>query len=231
MLRRILLAAGLAGVLVGLVLTGLQALRVVPLILEAETYETGLTPTTGQPQAPVAHAVEHQHEDDQGWAPGDGWPRLVSTLAANVVTAVGFALLLAGAYSLLGDTVDWRRGLRWGAAGYAVFFVAPSLGLPPELPGTLAANLFDRQGWWLLTVACSAPGLWLLVKGGWSLKLAGLALLAAPHLLGAPEPAYHSSLAPEALQRQFVLATALTNAAFWLLLGIASAWAWTRLRA
>ena len=41
MLRAILLAAVVAGALAGVLVTGLQAIRVVPLILAAETYEQG----------------------------------------------------------------------------------------------------------------------------------------------------------------------------------------------
>ena len=47
-------------------------------------------------------------------------------------------------------------------AGFAVFMLAPSLGLPPELPGMPAAELGPRQVWWLLTAAATAAGLALL---------------------------------------------------------------------
>jgi predicted cobalt transporter CbtA len=60
---------------------------------------------------------------------------------ANVSMAVGFALMLVAAFALSGRRITWRSGLLWGLAGYGVFFVAPSLGLPPEVPGTLAAPL------------------------------------------------------------------------------------------
>ncbi|HWW72811.1 MAG TPA: CbtA family protein, partial [Duganella sp.] len=53
----------------------------------------------------------------------------------------------------------------------------------------------------------------------WALKLAALALLVVPHLVGAPQPLVHASLAPEQLQRSFVYATALANGVFWLALG------------
>ena len=31
-------------------------------------------------------------------------------------------------------SLSWRQGLFWGFAGFAVFTLAPGLGLPPELP-------------------------------------------------------------------------------------------------
>jgi predicted cobalt transporter CbtA len=47
-------------------------------------------------------------------------------------------------------------------------------------------------------------------------------------LIGAPLPAVKEALAPEALQHQFILTSALLNALFWLVLGAASAWFYIR---
>jgi len=96
--------------------------------------------------------------------------------------------------------------------------------LPPELPATAAAELLTRQAWWLATVFATAIGLSLLfLQTNKILRVAGLLLLAAPHLIGAPQPEVPSSLSPEELQSQFRYATAWTNALFWLLLGGLSA--------
>jgi predicted cobalt transporter CbtA len=66
----------------------------------------------------------------------------------------------------------------------------------------------------------TATALALLAFGRhWALKLAALALLFVPHLVGAPQPLVHASVAPEYLQRSFVYATALANGVFWLALG------------
>jgi predicted cobalt transporter CbtA len=62
----------------------------------------------------------------------------------------------------------------------------------------------------------------------WLLKALGAVILMVPHLVGAPQPAVHSALAPEALQTQFKLASLLTNAAFWVALGWISAWLFRR---
>jgi len=108
----------------------------------------------------------------------------------------------------------------WGVAGYLVFFVAPALGLPPELPGTEAAPLRDRQVWWTATVIFSAAGLGFAAFGkSIAVRALGLALIAAPHIVGAPVPAVHGGTAPPELVRAFTRAAYLANAAFWLALG------------
>jgi len=44
----------------------------------------------------------------------------------------------------------------------------------------------------------------LVVFGrNWLLKVLGVAILAVPHVIGAPQPEVHSMLAPEALEAQF----------------------------
>ena len=67
------------------------------------------------------------------------------TVAANIVTAVGFALLLVAASEFAGGIAGWRSGLLWGLAGFAVFTLAPGLGLPPELPAMPAAELLPAR--------------------------------------------------------------------------------------
>ena len=142
------------------------------------------------------------------------------TVAANVVTAVGFALLLVAASDFAGGIAGWRSGLLWGLAGFAVFTLAPGLGLPPELPAMPAAELFPRQVWWLGTVAATAAGMALLFLGkSPALAAVGIALLVVPHLVGAPQPASHASPIPEGLHHSFVVAVTVTNLVFWALLG------------
>lgn len=218
--RRIAFAAGFAGLLAGLLLTAVQQIRVIPMLLQSEVYESAAA--AKQAEAAPAHAAhEHEHKHEQeAWQPENGWQRTLFTAAANIVLAVAFALLLAAAISLTVETVDWRDGLLWGLAGYAVFFVAPALGLPPELPGTESAALGHRQLWWTLTVTLTAAGLGMLVfVRHWTVKIAGVLLLGLPHLIGAPPPQVHSSTAPGELISAFIVATFVTNAAFWLALG------------
>jgi predicted cobalt transporter CbtA len=60
------------------------------------------------------------------------------------------------------------------------------------------------------------------------MKILGVAILAVPHVIGAPQPEVHSMLAPQALEAQFKIASQLTNMAFWLALGLISAWLFRR---
>ena len=60
------------------------------------------------------------------------------------------------------------------------------------------------------------------------LQALGAVLLVIPHVIGAPQPEVHESLAPEALETQFKMASWLTNAAFWVALGLLSAWLFRR---
>ena len=133
--------------------------------------------------------------------------------------AAGFGLLLAAALYLHGGAATLRAGLMLGVAGYLAFFVAPSVGLPPELPGTEAAPLAARQLWWLGTVIAATSGLALLCLARWPLKLVGIVVLGLPYLIGPPLPEVTGGSAPAALAHAFVLAAALANGALWLVLG------------
>lgn len=225
MIKRIAQTAGFTGLLAALVLTLLQSFWVAPLILEAETFEKP-APTQTHDHADSAMPA-HSH-DAEAWEPEDGWQRVLSTTGGNLVVAVGFALMLAGLYTLRSPTRT-SQGLLWGVAGYATFCLAPTLGLPPELPGTAAADLLQRQIWWVGTAASTVVAIALVVFGKhWALKVLGIVIVVIPHIMGAPQPLVHSSLAPEALESQFKIASQLTNFAFWLALGVISAWLFRR---
>jgi cobalt transporter subunit CbtA len=218
---RIVLVAALAGLIGGLFVTAAQAVRVMPLIYTAETYEQA-----------AAHAdAGHSHEGEEAWAPEDGVERIGLTAVANVLAGVGFALLLAAAFAVRGGA-NWRTGLLWGAAGFLTFTLAPSIGLPPEVPGAEAAALGDRQVWWILTVAATGVGLALLLLGRrvWA-AVAGIALIVVPHILGAPQPAEHGGSAPAWLAHEFVVAALITSLLFWLVLGGAAGFLYARFAA
>ncbi len=213
MLRRIILTAILAGAATGLFLTTIQWVEVIPAIYDAETYEIAGHDHAG---APV------QNHDAARWAPDDSAERVGYTLLMNVLAAVGFALLLAAGFALRGG-VKLREGVLWGLAGFAAFTLAPSLGLPPELPGAAAAGIGERQIWWLMTAALTAIGLAIIAFAPrvW-LRPTGLLLIAIPHIVGAPQPEQHGGLAPVELAEGFVVAVILTSAVFWLALGCLS---------
>ncbi|HEV2334512.1 MAG TPA: CbtA family protein, partial [Stellaceae bacterium] len=72
--RRLVCAALCAGVLSGILVWAAHQIGTVPLILEAETYET----------------AAHEHGTDR--APETGVERALYTLAADLLSAIGFAL-------------------------------------------------------------------------------------------------------------------------------------------
>jgi len=230
--RSIVFAAVTAGFLVGCVITAVQQLGTVPLILKGETFEkaepkpaaANIAPgvTVGHSAGGHDHAA-HEHDDhDHGgaWEPRDGWERNSYTAGANILTAIGFALLLAGIFALRGPAVGWHEGLLWGLGGFAVFTLAPGLGLPPELPGVPVPPLLPRQIWWVGTAAATAAGLGLVLfrRAPWAAVL-GLVLIILPHAIGAPQlDGVHTDV-PEKLSHQFVVAVTLTSLVFWALLG------------
>jgi cobalt transporter subunit CbtA len=209
--KKIVAAALLTGLIAGLLLTAVQQIQVIPTLLQAEVYEE---------QAALAAHAATGHES-QAWQPENGWQRTFSTAIANISLGVGFALLMGAAICFSKRSNNWRSGLIWGVAGYLVFFVAPSLGLPPEVPGTDAAKLEERQTWWLMTVFDTALGLWLLAFAKTNTnKVFGLMLLMTPHVfITAPQPLVQHSAAPDSLSHSFITATFLANAVFWLAMG------------
>ena len=195
----------------------------------------GSAPTAAPGSGSEAHRHDHSHEHGSSWAPEDGIERTLWTGVSNVATAIGFALLLVAVFAWRGSAT-WRQGLLWGAAGFFVFFLNPAIGLRPELPGAAATDLLDRQIWWLLTVACSAAGVGLLLLAPRAAaKAGGAVLLVVPHLAGvlhsprSPVSEAVGGLAPESLAHSFVVAAAATNAAFWIVLGLVAAAAFSRL--
>src|SRR5438477_6809099 len=151
--RSIVFSAAVAGFVVGAVVTAAQLFSTVPLIIKSEVYERSAAEAAAK-SGPAAHEhSDHQHAEHEhgtaAWEPKDGLQRNVFTAAANILTAVGFALLLAGIYALRGYPVTWYEGLLWGLGGFLVFTAAPGLGLPPELPGVPTAPLVARQIWWI----------------------------------------------------------------------------------
>ena len=210
--REIITAALWTGLLAGLLLTTVQQIQIIPSILNAEVYAEKAT-------ASVISNAESPHQEHE-WQPKNGWERNFFTAAANIGLGIGFALLMGSAMCLRGGAGNWQQGLLWGLAGYMVFYVAPSLGLPPEVPGAETAKLLDRQNWWLITVLDSSFGLSLMAFAKTSLnKLFGAVLLIAPHLIGAPQPEFHSSTAPIELVQSFIVASVIANAVFWLAIG------------
>jgi cobalt transporter subunit CbtA len=221
---RLLLVALIAGALSGVFVTIVHQIATVPVILDAEVYETAADHHQ-QPSADVASQTEavatHEHEHaEEGWMPADGLERTFYTTVADILTGIGFALVLVAGYRLWGGSVNWRIGLYWGLAAFATVIVAPSLGLPLEVPGTAAAPLLPRQIWWVATVLLTGGGLAMILLGrkpAWCVL--GIAMFVAPHAIGAPQPAEYGSVAPEAIAHRFIVAATITGLLFWSALG------------
>lgn len=227
--RNVVFVAALAGLCAGILMAAMQAYATVPLILQAEAYEQaggGHHHHAAAAEGDGAAATEaHSHDAvaapaEEEWEPADGFQRTFFTVLANIVTAVGFALLLVAASELAGGISGWRQGVMWGLAGFAVFTLAPGLGLPPELPAMPAADLTARQIWWIGTAAATAAGLALIAfRHSLPLAIAGVALIVAPHLIGAPQPVDYETPIPGNLHHDFVVAVTVTNLVFWVALG------------
>jgi cobalt transporter subunit CbtA len=230
--RSIVFSAALAGLIVGMVISIAQFFGTVPLIQQSEVYErqAAARPPAAHVHDSAAHEQSAAHSHESEWEPEEGLQRNAFTVAANILTAIGFALLLTGVYAIRGSQVTWREGLLWGLAGFIVFTAAPGLGLPPELPGMPVAELTARQTWWIATAAATAGGLCLLAfrPAAWA-AVVGLALIALPHLIGAPlAPESHSEV-PAALSHRFIVVVTLTSLLFWVLLGVATSIAFERI--
>ena len=232
MIARILLVAIAAGVIAGAFVTAAQSFKVIPLIYQAETYENNAPAeamaadqTTGQPPAHAHNGSEvtgHSHKQSAEWAPQEGFQRLAFTLLSNVLTGVGFGFLLAAAIVFAGFGISWTTGILWGMAGFLAFSFFPAIGLPPEMPGMVAADINERQIWWAAAVVCTLIGLGLLAFGkGPAFKVLGVVIIAAPHIFGAPHVNLSevSSSVPAELAAQYVVAVLVTTGLFWLVLG------------
>jgi cobalt transporter subunit CbtA len=225
MLKRVLLAAILCGLAASLLMSGAQHLRVVPLIAEAESFEGG------------GHSHDHGHSHDQTAAPetghshdhgaadnqatGPDLKRIGLTVTANAATGISFALILTAAALLLRLPITRENGLIWGFLGFTAFNLAPAIGLPPELPGMPAADLFERQIWWWQTVIATGGAFLLMAKvKNLAATVAGVALIALPHLIGAPSPVTHESALPPHLASAYAANALASSLLLWVLIGL-----------
>ena len=219
MLRRVLVTALGAGLIAGVFGWALQSVAVFPLIVDTERYETAAVPSPESASGATAGP----------WAPAEGMERAIYTLLANVLTGVGFGLLLAGCFILFDGAVDWRRGLLWGLGGFVAFAAAPALGLPPEPPGGTASEIAGRQFWWLGATMATAIGLGLMALARpRKIKALGIVLLVLPHLIGAPYQTGGGDV-PAELVGNFIVASLVSTGLFWLALGGVSGFFYRRL--
>ncbi len=230
MIARILLVAIAAGVIAGAFVTAAQSYKVIPLIFQAETYENNAPAetmaadqATGQsPAHDESETSGHSHDQRAEWGLQTDFQRLALTFLTNVLTGVGFGFLLTAAIVFAGFGISWATGMLWGIGGFLAFSFFPSIGLPPEMPGMVAADIAERQIWWVAAVVCTLIGLGLLTFGkGAVFKVLGVVIIASPHIFGAPHVnlSEMSSSVPAELAAQYVMATLATTGLFWLVLG------------
>ena len=246
MFRNIMVTALVAGAFVGCVLTALQLNFTSPLIIHAEAFENaGITDASSgagsaaqdvPAHGDAAHnAVPHSHgtpnaDGTPAWGPANGFERNAFTGLTTIVTAIGFGMLLISLMVIKGGKINGRQGVLWGLGGFAAMTLAPALGLAPELPTSAAAELGARQIWWTSTVVATAAGLGLMAfTEQWIYRLGGVALIALPHIVGAPLPETLTSTAPAELAGEFVGASIALSAIFWALLGWTTGTLWRRL--
>ncbi|MCB1739296.1 MAG: CbtA family protein [Gammaproteobacteria bacterium] len=247
MFQRIFFAAIVAGLLAGALISGVQSVTTTPIILHAEENEGGgqdhsaTSPGVNSIQLAVFDAATGKllhrigesapaANKEEGWAPEDGLERTLYTTLANLLIGTGFSLLVVAGMVLSGRPVKVGTGVLWGAAGFVVFTLAPGLGLPPEVPGSMAAELGARQSWWIFAAAGAALGLGLMVfadKLYW--KAVGIVVMVLPHLVGAPHPASIGGAVPPELAGQFAATAIVVSAIFWVMIGGFSAAFYRRL--
>lgn len=235
MIRTMLTSALGAGLVAGIFAAILHFAFIQHLILTGETYESGEAVhfggvMEGHDHAAHDHGAEAGHDHHHDAAAGD-LQRNGLTVVFYILTQVSFALLLVAGFGLarmFGVEVTARDGILWGIAGFAALQLAPAMGLPPELPGTMAADLGARQMWWTGTVVATAGGLALLAFGRspWT-ALAAVAVIALPHVIGAPVPDGFSGVAPPELAGSFAARALGVGLAVWAVLGWTAGRLWS----
>lgn len=244
MIQRMVTSAVFAGFAAGLLAALLHFAFVQKLILLGEGYESGVVQhfggvmagahghdaATAADPAPSETAGDghdsHAHEPS---APAENRNAMTSLFFG--LTYIAYALLLTAGFGLAqvyGKEIGLREGLLWGLAGFAAFQLAPAMGLAPELPGTMAADLTARQVWWLGTAVSTGLALAVLGygKGALSLALAAL-LLALPHVIGAPHPEGFSGVAPPELAAAFATRSLGVGLIVWAALGALAGYFWS----
>ncbi len=211
------------GLAAGLIAVLLHYALLAPLLLEGEMYETGAR----------VHFSATGAQSEAGSPPiWSEMGRQIDTFALTFVTYVGFALLMATAMAVAvrsGIAVTLRSGLVWGLCGFVATALAPAVGLPPELPGTIGADLAARQLWWLGCVGATAVGLGLIGLGRGVVPAGiGVLLIAAPHLIGAPHIDTYFGIAPPELASHYVSHALGVSAVVWVIMGAVAGWFWER---
>ena len=239
MTTRLFTSAVFAGLIAGLIAVLLQWSLMEKLILEGEEYETGdkshfagvlvineAEEAASTPEA-ITEAPAAEEEDEENLL-----TRFSLAFFADFVVFVGWSLIMTAGFAVaerFGHRITIKDALLWGIAGFASVHVMTGLGLPPELPGTPAADVELRQLWWITTAIASALAFALFAYGRTPLfVVVGLALLAAPHLIGAPRLDFYAGVAPPELAGEYVARSLAVSMMIWVVLGLAAGYFWNR---
>ena len=241
MIKRMLAGGVIAGFAAGLIAALLHFAFVQELILLGEQYESGALvhfeasgtapATTGHDHAAGEAAGAHDHAAADAGAES-AFQRNALTVLFTTLIYASYGILLVAGFAIaeqFGRTVSPGEGVLWGLAGFAAFQLAPAMGLAPELPGAIAADLGARQMWWLGTVVATGGGLALLGYGRTALISAlGGALLAAPHVIGAPHLDQFYGVAPPELAAEFAARVLGVGFVAWATLGWLAGRLWSK---
>ena len=230
-MKHMLSSALFAGFAAGLLFALLQYLLVEPKILLAERYESrelvhfqgvAAESSSSSMSALTMPAAKSAVPDVAKDTQPETTRRAFTVLFAALIYS-GYGLVMMAAIQLavqFGVKIGLAQGLLWGLAGFASFQLMPALGLEPELPGTPAADLTARQVWWAGTAICTGLGLWFLAYGTalWQRAL-GVAVLAIPHIWGAPELTAFGGVVPPELASSFAARSLGVGLISWMTLG------------
>jgi cobalt transporter subunit CbtA len=227
MLLKIATSALIAGASAGAIAAVLAWSFMQPLLLTAESLELA--------SVPHAHAADTTADHSHQPAPQSAGSQLLrnaQSLVFFMLTYSGYALVIVAGMALAyerGFRLTVRQGLIWGVCGFVVFQIAPAFGLPPELPGTATAAIEARQVWWFGTTLATAIALAMIAFGrNWAVWGAAIILLAAPHIMGAPQPAELSGTVPAELAALFATRSLGVSLVAWAVLGALGAAAFLR---
>ena len=228
MLGKIILSTIIAGLLAGFVMAGIQHVRLTPLILAAEVYESPETEAIAEASKPCVETMPgmkmcadegHEHNPN-AWQPEDGWQRTLSTTTASVLTGAGFAVLMLGVSLFTNISITKLNGLMWGVCGFIAVSLAPSFGLAPELPGMPAADLHSRQIWWVVTILATGTAIyfWLFAKDNWW-RAAAILFAIAPQFFAPSSMEKTEGNLPASLAAEFASSSLAANFIMWLAIG------------
>ena len=222
MFKNIFVSAVVCGAIAGVLATAMQMLLVTPLLMEAELFETGQSThfiIDGSPESPMKHV--NIWEDPY---------RHLMTLFFNLVTFTGFGFILIAAMALFqkrGFSLSKAEGIVAGVSGFIVFQLAPSVGLPPELPGTISVAVGLKQAWWIITILSTMVGILLLFLGKYKVVSgAGIIFIIIPHLIGHPKLETYFGVAPPELAAEFASRALAVSLVTWIILGVISSQFW-----